>query len=130
MSKNLDQLGNKISIVPFSDVLSISGNNFSLSSHSNFRSYYTMNDLDLDQKPNTTDAGELYTQNLLANVKNNNELTRFQGQDLLILLYTLSDKIILWGSREFPVRCKITPHIVTAKLELSRSSPSPLCFDN
>jgi len=126
MNGNLDQLGNKISIVPLRDVLSISGSNFTLSTYQNFRSYFTMNDLNLDQKSNSTDAGDLFLQNLTAIVKKNDELLRFSGQDLMIVLYSLNDKTYLWGSKEFPVKCKITPLISSFSVELSRSSPSAL----
>lgn len=128
MNENFDQLGNKISIVPLRDVQSISGNNFILSTYQNLRSYFTMNDLNLDQKSNPTDAGDLYLQNLTAIVKKNDELLRFRGQDLMIILYSLKDKTFVWGSKEFPVKCKITPQVSTFSVELTRSSPFPLEF--
>lgn len=128
MNEKIDQLGNKLSIVPLSDVTSVTGNNFTLSSNKNFRTLYTLNDLNFEQKPNTGDAGELYAQSLIANVRINNELIRFANQDLMIVMYTMNDKQVLWGSKDFPVRIKITPLVSSFNLDLSRSVPYPLVF--
>lgn len=129
MSEKIDQLGNKISIIPFSDVTSITGNNFTLSSSKNFRTLYTLNDLNFEQKPNTSDAGNLYVQNLIANCRINNELIRFCNQDLMIILYTMSDKQVIWGTKDFPVRIKISPLTSSFIIELNRSAPFPLVFE-
>lgn len=129
MSEKNDQLGNKLSIVPFSDVTSLTGNNFTLSSSKNFKTLYTLNDLNFDQKPNTSDAGNLYTQNLIANCRINNELIRFCNQDLMIILYTMSDKQVIWGSKDFPVRIKISPLTSSFSIELNSSAPFPLVFE-
>lgn len=129
MSEKIDQLGNKISIVPFSDVTSLTGNNFTLSSNKNFRTLYTLNDLNFEQKPNTSDAGNLYVQNLIANCRINNELIRFCNQDLMIILYTMSDKQVIWGTKDFPVRIKISPLTSSFSIELNSSAPFPLVFE-
>lgn len=129
MSEKIDQLGNKLSIVPFSDVTSITGNNFTVSSNKNFRTLYTLNDLNFEQKPNTSDAGNLYVQNLIANCRINNELIRFCNQDLMIILYTMSDKQVIWGTKDFPVRIKISPLASSFSMELNRSAPFPLVFE-
>lgn len=128
MSKIIEQLGNKLSIVPFSDVTSLTGNNFTLSSNKNFRTIYTLNDLNFDQKPNTSDAGNLYAQSLIANCRINNELIRFCNQDVMVILYTMSDKQVIWGSKDFPVRVKLSPLVSSFSIELNRSAPFPLIF--
>ena len=130
MSKIIDQLGNKISIVPISDVNLISGNIYTLSSNVNFKSLYTLNDLILDQKNSPGDAGIVYNQSMTAIVTKNNALLRFNNQALMVVLYTLNDKILVWGSKSFPVRCRCSPLISSISLELICATPFPLIFED
>jgi hypothetical protein len=122
-----DQIGNKFSIVPISDVSTIEGNEYTLSSSKNFLTIYTLNDLVFDQKPNTSDAGVFYNQSMTAIISN--DLLRFNNQDVMILLYTLRDRIFIWGSKDFPVRCKCTPLISSISVELTSNSIFPLTFN-
>lgn len=128
MNNKIDQLGNKISIIPLSDVLSISGNNYTLSTEKNIRSYYTINDINFEQKSSTSDAGDLYNQNLTAIIQKDDDILRFMGQNILIILYSLQGNKIIWGSKDFPVKLKITPFISKLSIDLSRSSPIALIF--
>jgi len=130
MSKIIDQLGNKISITTISDVNLISGNNYTLSSNLNFKSLYTLNDLILDQKNSTGDAGIVYNQSMTAIVTKNNALLRFNNQALMVVLYTLNDKILVWGSKSFPVRCHCTPLISAISFEFICATPFPLIFED
>lgn len=123
-----DQLGNKVTLIPISDVLTISGNNYTLSSDKNVTPLYSLNDLDLDQKTSTQDAGVLYTQNMNLYALNLNKLQRFNNQSLLVVLETVSGYIVLWGSKEFPVVCQINPMITYMSLALSCSSIYPVVF--
>ncbi len=128
MIYKLDQLGNKISFVPISDIATISGNEYTLSKTSNFRSIGTFNDLNFEQIPSYTDAGTLYSQVLVAYVVNLDDLLRYKCQDLMVILQTVAGEVKLWGTKDFPVRCRLTPGITTMQLEFTSSSPFPIVF--
>lgn len=124
-----DQLGNKIAIVPVSDVISITGNDFVLSHERNFNLIFTTNDLDFVQSPSNSDAGVMYAQSLMLNIRTRNRMPIFNSADYIVILYTLRGKQIVWGSKDFPVRPILNPILPSTSILLRANSLYPLFLE-
>jgi hypothetical protein len=88
------------------------------------RKYHTRNDLEVEQTPEDTPSGMLYTEELttLVNMESDDVLL-FSTVPTIAFLRTLRGRDIAWGTLDYPVKCTPRTGVDFVELHLMHKSP-------
>ena len=124
-TKKIDQLGNLITLVPADDIeYLLDSEHFELTTQERLRRYYTHNDLNVEQTPEDTPSGPLYTEELTALVSMEpDDVLLFSTVPIVVFLRTLRGRDIAWGTLDYPVKCTPRTGVDFVELHLTHKSP-------
>lgn len=124
----IDQLGNKISMALSKDILWVHKNQCRAFADNKFYSFKT-NDIEIEQSPEEDTSDPVYSQTAtLLVTMSEAERQLFHNQNVIIILTTLRGKEIIWGTKQYPVRCIALPNLDSVSLNLSCKTPEPLRY--
>ena len=124
----MDQLGNKISLVLSKNVLSVHKDICRINGSNKFYDYFT-DDFVIEQSNEGESSEPIFTQTSTIIVRMSEaERLLFHNQNTIVKLYTLRDKNIIWGTKEYPVNIVALPHLDKVSLMLTCKTSIPLKY--
>jgi len=105
----LDQFSECFSIVPITDVVSVSNNEYSLTDPNSEIKLIADNDILISQQANRSDSGVQYNISTTINIKTDNRLMVLNSLPAIVVLKTLRNRQKVWGNKDFPVIINVQP---------------------
>ena len=124
----MDQLGNQLEIALAKDILWVYQNQCQpLDENKFFR--FRSDEFTIEQNKEEEGTTPVYSQStsIVVNMMRS-EQQLFNNQNLIVRLTTLRNKQIIWGTKDYPVRCTIVPDLDHVTLNLLCKSPIPLPY--
>jgi hypothetical protein len=125
----MKQLANKIKIIPVQYIASIDNDTITPAKPEYLIEFYTSDD-------KFKQEGDMEKGNPYTNQSDEREVTAItpeqiallQGSQVVVSLETTKGIVRVWGSKDYPVRCKVDVFPNGVKLNLSRKAIHPLLF--